>query len=112
MPAPFQNQGRISDSSNLLEIIVVIALENPHLAVVDFKDPVDQAAEKMAFAGPLTSDDGQVTLGSLLVMDFPDRAAVDAWLKDEPFTVAGVYEKPVVRVFNNMWAQKTGFPPA
>jgi len=26
--------------------------------------------------------------------------------------VAGVYEEPVVRVFNNMWAQKTGFPPA
>jgi uncharacterized protein YciI len=49
-------------------------------------------------------------LGSLLVMDFPSRAAVDEWLSNEPFTKAGVYEKPVIHVFNNMWAQKVGFP--
>jgi uncharacterized protein YciI len=71
-----------------------------------------QQADRMAFAGPLTSEDGKTVLGSLLVLDFPDRAAVDAWLKDEPFTKAGVYEKPVIHVFNNMWAQKVGFPPA
>ena len=23
-----------------------------------------------------------------------------------------VYEKPVIHVFNNMWEQKAGFPPA
>ena len=71
-----------------------------------------QLADRMAFAGPLTSEDGQTTLGSLLAIDFPNRAAVDAWLKDEPFTKAGVYEAPVVHVFNNMWPQKVGFPPA
>ena len=70
-----------------------------------------QLADRMAFAGPLTSEDGQTTVGSLLAIDFPSRAAVDAWLKDEPFTKAGVYEAPVVHVFNNMWPQKVGFPP-
>lgn len=69
-------------------------------------------SERMAFAGPLTSEDGSAVLGSLLVIDFPDRAAVDDWLKDEPFTKAGVYEEPVIHVFNNMWTQKMGFPPA
>ena len=69
-------------------------------------------SEQMAFTGPLTSEDGATTLGSLIVMDFPTRADVDAWLKDEPFTKAGVYEKPIIHVFNNMWAQKVGFPPA
>ena len=69
-------------------------------------------AERMAFAGPLTSDDGQTTLGSLLVMEFANRAEVENWLKDEPFTIAGVYEKPIIHVFNNMWPQKVGFPPA
>ena len=68
-------------------------------------------SDRMAFAGPLTSEDGKTTVGSLLAMDFPSRAAVDAWLKDEPFTKAGVYEKPVIHVFTNMWAQKSGFPP-
>jgi hypothetical protein len=37
---------------------------------------------------------------------------VDAWLKDEPYTKAGVYEKSIIHVFNNMWEQKAGFPPA
>ncbi|BDX21258.1 hypothetical protein TUM22923_05790 [Polynucleobacter sp. TUM22923] len=69
-------------------------------------------AEQMSFAGPLTSEDGKITVGSLLAMDFPSRADLDAWLQDEPYTKAGVYEKPVIHVFNNMWAQKVGFPPA
>lgn len=71
-----------------------------------------QKADQMAFAGPLTSEDGKTVLGSLIALDFPNRAAVDDWLKDEPYTKAGVYEKPVIHVFNNMWAQKMGFPPA
>jgi uncharacterized protein YciI len=69
-------------------------------------------ADKMAFAGPLTSDDGKTAVGSLLVMDFPSKADVETWLSDEPFTKAGVYEKPVIHAFNNMWEQKVGFPPS
>ena len=70
-----------------------------------------QQANRMAFAGPLTSEDGKTVVGSLLGMDFPSRVDVDTWLKDEPFTKAGVYEKPIIHVFNNMWEQKVGFPP-
>jgi len=71
-----------------------------------------QLADRMAFAGPLTSEDGQTVVGSLLAMDFPNRAAVDAWLQDEPFTKAGVYEEPIIHAFTNMWPQKVGFAPA
>nr|WP_114662201.1 YciI family protein [Polynucleobacter necessarius] len=45
-----------------------------------------QQAERIAFAGPLTSDDGNTVLGSLLVMDFPSRAAVEEWLSNEPWS--------------------------
>ena len=68
-------------------------------------------SDRMAFAGPLTSEDGNTVVGSLLVIDFPSRADVDTWLKDEPYTKAGVYEKPIIHVFNNRWQQKVGFPP-
>ena len=71
-----------------------------------------QLADRMAFAGPLMSDDGKTPIGSLLAIDFASRADVEAWLKDEPYTKAGVYEKPIINAFNNMWAQKVGFPPA
>ncbi len=69
-------------------------------------------ADRMAFAGPLTSEDGQTVMGSLLAIDFPSLAQAQAWIEAEPFTVAGVYEKPIIHVFNNVWPQKAGFPPA
>ncbi len=69
-------------------------------------------ADRMAFAGPLTAEDGQTAVGSLLAIDFPSRAEAEAWIKAEPFTMAGVYEKPIIHVFNNVWPQKVGFPPA
>jgi len=99
-------------------IYVILLMDRPDTADLrvqvrpEHRAYLAQLADRMAFAGPLTSEDGQTTLGSLLAIDFPNRAAVDAWLKDEPFTKAGVYEAPVVHVFNNMWPQKVGFPPA
>ena len=66
-------------------------------------------AERIAFAGPLLDDAGAMT-GSLLVIDFADRAAALAWLDAEPFTRAGVYGSRQVMAFRNLWPQKTGFP--
>ena len=68
-------------------------------------------ADRMAFAGPLTHDDGQTMLGSLLVVDFPDREAAHAWLAQEPFTRAGLYASTSIHAFVNLWPQKVGFPP-
>jgi len=75
------------------------------------KDYLARVADRMAFAGPLTHDDGQTMLGSLLVIDFPDRDAAHAWLADEPFTQAGLYASTTVHAFVNLWPQKAGFPP-
>ena len=47
--------------------------------------------------------------GSLLVIDFADRAAALAWLEAEPFTRAGVYGARQVMAYRNLWPQKTGF---
>lgn len=68
-------------------------------------------AHRIAFAGPLAADDGQTLLGSLLAIEFPDRAAVDEWLRDEPFNKAGLYGSIQVNVFLNLWPQTAGFPP-
>ena len=71
-----------------------------------------QVAERIAFAGPLTHDDGQTMIGSLLAIDFASRDAARAWLADEPFTRAGLYSSVEVQAFVNLWPQKAGFPPA
>lgn len=67
-------------------------------------------ADRIAFAGPLVSDDGQTMLGSLLAIDFDSREAAHAWLADEPFTRAGLYASTSIHAFVNLWPQKTGFP--
>ena len=65
-------------------------------------------AERIAFAGPLLDEAGEMS-GSLLVIDFADRAAALAWLVAEPFTRAGVYGRSEVSAFRNLWPQKAGF---
>lgn len=69
-----------------------------------------RVAGSIAFAGPLTNDDGGEMIGSLLVIDFPSRGAVHAWLADEPFNRAGLYARTLVHAFANRWPQKAGFP--
>ena len=69
-------------------------------------------AERMAFAGPFTKDDGQTMLGSLLAIDFDSRDAAHAWLANEPFTKAGLYASTTIHAFVNLWPQRAGFPPA
>lgn len=69
-------------------------------------------ADRIAFAGPLTHDDGVTMIGSLLAIDFDTRDAAHAWLANEPFTRAGLYARTEVHAFVNLWPQKAGFPPA
>lgn len=71
-----------------------------------------EMADRIAFAGPLTSDDGQTMIGSLLAIDFASRDDAHAWLADEPFTRAGLYASTTVHAFVNLWPQKAGFVPA
>ena len=70
-----------------------------------------QVAERIAFAGPLLGDDGQTMIGSLLAIDFANREAASAWLRDEPFTRAGLYASVQIQAFANLWPQRVGFPP-
>ncbi len=63
-------------------------------------------SNRVLFGGPLKSDDGSVTLGSLLIADFPDRDAANAWIKEDPYVKHGVYKKPVIHAFVNMWQKK------
>ena len=71
-----------------------------------------QVADRMAFAGPLTTEDGQTMIGSLLAIDFDSLDAAKAWAANEPFTKAGLYASTSILPFINLWPQKMGFPPA
>ncbi len=44
------------------------------------------------FAGSMLSEDGAMR-ASVLIVDFPDRAALDAWLAEEPYVLNGAWER-------------------
>ena len=66
-----------------------------------------QVAERIAFAGPLLDDDGETMAGSLLVIDFADRAAA-ARLAARRAVHAGPAStrRSSVRAFRNLWPQR------
>lgn len=51
-----------------------------------------KAEGKVLYAAALLNDNGDM-VGSVLVMDLPDRAAVDAWLAGEPYILQNVWDK-------------------
>lgn len=53
--------------------------------------------DKLTLLGPLTSDDGAAMVGSLIVIDLPDRQAVEILLANDPYSRAGLFESVVVR---------------
>ena len=56
---------------------------------------------RIHFAGPLVAEAS--VIGSLLVVDHPDRAAAEAWIADEPFTKAGVYQSTEMVAIKALW---------
>lgn len=48
--------------------------------------------------GALLSDAGDM-IGSMLLVDFPDRTDVDAWLAGDPYVTGGVWQEIEVTPF-------------
>ncbi len=48
-------------------------------------------------AGPLQTDDGNARVGSLLIMDFENRAVAEAFAAGDPYATAGLFETVTIR---------------
>ena len=44
------------------------------------------------YGAAMTDDNGNM-VGSIYMVDFPDRAALDNWLEEEPYMIGGVWVK-------------------
>jgi uncharacterized protein YciI len=53
---------------------------------------------RILMGGAILDDAGRM-IGSTLIVDFPSRAALDAWLKTDPYTTGGVWKTVEVRPF-------------
>ena len=60
---------------------------------------MEELGSKVLCGGGILDEEGTMK-GSMLVVEFPDRAALDAWLKEEPYVVAQVWEKIEIERYN------------
>ncbi|HYE00861.1 MAG TPA: YciI family protein [Alphaproteobacteria bacterium] len=66
---------------------------------------IDRHADQVVLAGPMLSDDGQGMVGSLLIMEFADRAAAEAFCAADPYAVAGLFAKVEIRPWRRVRPQ-------
>jgi uncharacterized protein YciI len=50
-------------------------------------------------SGPLVADDGKTMIGSLMILEAPDRASVEAFNRADPFFAAGIWERVNIIAF-------------
>ncbi|MFL5768091.1 MAG: YciI family protein [Actinomycetota bacterium] len=55
-------------------------------------------AGEVLVAGAILDDEGGM-VGSVLVMEFDTRDALDDWLRNDPYTAGGVWQRVDVRPF-------------
>lgn len=54
---------------------------------------------RILVSGPLVADDGATALGSLFLLEAPDRGAVDAFHAADPFRAAGIWREVSIQAF-------------
>ena len=80
------------DKPNSLSVRV--AAREAHLAYAN----TGEKPVKVKLGGPYLDEKGNMA-GSLLIVDAPDRAAVDQFLRDDPYVRAGLFESVDVRPY-------------
>lgn len=54
---------------------------------------------RIVMSGPLMSDDGERMIGSLFLIEAPDRASVEAFNRADPFHGAGIWRAVTINRF-------------
>lgn len=57
---------------------------------------LDGYPEVTWYSGPLFSDDNRNAIGSLRLIEFPDRAAALAYINADPYTKAGIFQSIII----------------
>lgn len=69
-------------------------------------------ADKIHFAGPLLSDHGETPIGTMAIIELPDRAAAEAYVAGDGFAKAGMLEAPeIIRFVNSKRLKQGGRDP-
>ena len=70
-------------------------------------DYIDSFGKAIITAGPLLSDDGKKSEGSVLIVDFENREAAEAFVAGDPYNKARLFEQVSIRRWKQVFP-KTG----
>ena len=73
-----------------------LANYDAHKAFLADTSPYDVS---IIMSGPLVADDGKTMIGSLMILEAPDRAAVEAFNRADPFFAAKIWERVNITAF-------------
>lgn len=65
---------------------------------------LDYAAKlPLVVGGPMLTDDGEGMVGSLLVIEAPDRESLEKTLAEDPYAKAGLFQSVTIRPFKKVF---------
>lgn len=65
-------------------------------------DYIGTMTDQVLAAGPTTDDDGSQMTGSIIIMDFADRTAAEAFTANDPYVTAGLFETIEVKAWKKV----------
>lgn len=68
---------------------------------------LEKALDRILVAGPLLDDDGN-PIGSMLLMEFPDRRAAVSFAADDPYARAGLFASVAVTPWRQVFPRTEG----
>lgn len=60
------------------------------------------AQHKVSFAGPMLAEDEQTMIGSVIVIEAPDRNAADDFAANDPYAQAGLFASVTISAFKQV----------
>jgi uncharacterized protein YciI len=88
-------------------MFVIMAFDKPDSTALRLENRNDHVAYVLAqdtvkTAGPFVSDDGETMLGTLLLLDVDTREAAQAFVDNDPYHKAGLFEAVEIRRWNHL----------
>jgi uncharacterized protein len=86
-------------------LFTIMMLDKPDSAALrEATGPAHRAymmanAAGMRLGGPLFAADAETVTGSMAIKEFADRAAAEAFVAQEPYNQAGLFETLIIRPF-------------
>ena len=86
---------------------VIMAFDKPDSEALRLENRAEHVAYVLAqggvkTAGPFTSDDGETMIGTLLLLDVATRQEAQAFVDNDPYHKAGLFEAVEIRRWNHL----------